>query len=692
MIKYTNTRRFFPLLAAALGFCFPTKFVFAQQTPCLFDSLYPAHRLETAEAGIRTGFQKRILQAADNHASDDSIRIIPVVVHVIHNGGTENISTAQIESQIRILNEDYGKLTGTPGDGDGVDTRVRFCLTKIDPQGRCTDGIVRLKTPLTAHKPVDRATLKQLSFWDNTRYLNVYVVKSITGGVGGYSSFPYAPPDEDGIVVRANLFGNVGTAASSGGRTMTHEVGHWFGLYHTFNGGCGQDTCADGDYVCDTPPVANPNYTCSLNANSCANDSPNLPDQVRNYMDYSPDDCKNKFTQGQKERIVATLDTVRTLIWSPANLASTGCDSAYQAPAICPVAVDFVTLTPTVCTGNQVYFMDRSLNAATAWQWSFPGGTPANSTLQNPTVKYDTVGVYPVTLIAWNANGSDTLTLNNYIEVTEPGVGAPLPFARNFDDGQYPPEGISIINPDGGIAWELDSAAARSVPYSMRINNLINTNYGTRDEIELPFLDLTTAHPDSMVRMTFWWAYARSDANYSDELIVQLSKDCGFNYTQILTKSGSTLVTGPTQTTPFIPDASQWKKATINLNAYRTEHYVKIRLVNVTDGGNNLYIDDLYVGDGGTVTATDELQSGMRSVRFFPNPARDYVQFLIPPGLNTPVHIRAYDTPGKLLRDYGEYASNSSPILNLAGLPPGFLFFTLQFVGLSYTTRVAKLP
>ena len=112
----------------------------------------------------------------------------------------------------------------------------------------------------------------------------------------------------------------------------------------------------------------------------------------------------------------------------------------------------------------------------------------------------------------------------------------------------------------------------------------------------------------------------------------------------------------------------------------------------MTDGGNNLYIDDLYVGDGGIVTATDELQSGMGSVRFFPNPARDYVQFLIPPGLNTPVHIRAYDTPGKLLRDYGEYASNASPILDLAGLPPGFLFFTLQFIGLSYTTRVAKLP
>ena len=303
----------------------------AEDPPCFFDMLYPAGKLQAAESRIGAAIRRNKTDATADSGND--IRTIPVVVHVIHNGGPENISLAQIERQIQILNEDYGKLPGSPGEGAGVDTRVRFCLAKIDPQGRCTNGIVRLKTLLTNHQPVDRATLKNLSFWDNTRYLNIYVVKSISGNVGGYSSFPYAPADEDGIVVRHNLFGDLGTAAAEGGRTTTHEVGHWFGLYHTFNGGCGQDTCADGDLVCDTPPVANPNYSCSLQANSCGNDLPNLPDQVRNYMDYTPDDCKNMFTQGQKDRVTATLDTVRTLIWSPVNLLATGCDSTYVVPA-----------------------------------------------------------------------------------------------------------------------------------------------------------------------------------------------------------------------------------------------------------------------------------------------------------------------------------------------------------------------
>ncbi len=652
--------------------------------PCLFDMLHPADVLQEAETRISAACrQNKLGSIADNN---DDIRMIPVVVHVIHNGGPENISKAQIERQIQILNEDYGKLPGSPGDGAGVDTRVRFCLARIDPQGRCTDGVVRLKTTLTNHQPVDRATLKNLSFWDNTRYLNMYVVKTISGNVAGYSSFPYAPPDEDGLVVRHDQFGDIGTAAAAGGRTTTHEVGHWFGLYHTFNGGCGQDTCTDGDYVCDTPPVINPNYACNLNANSCANDSPNLPDQVRNYMDYTPDDCKNMFTQGQKDRIMAALDTVRTDIWSANNLVFTGCDSAYTPPSLCSLAADFVSLTPQVCLGGKVNFIDRSLNTATSWQWFFPGGMPATSTLQNPAVIYDTLGSFPVTLIAANAAGSDTLFLGDYIQVNEPGIGASLPFIANFDDGIFPPAGMEIYNPDLGITWELDSLGAHSAPYSARIDNLINVNYGTRDEIVLPFLDLTSANSDSLLQLTFWWAYARSDANYSDELIVQLSRDCGVNYTNVLTKSGNSLTTGPTQTTPFIPTAAQWKKAVVNLFQYKTERYVKIRFVNVTDGGNRLYLDDIRI-NGGLVTSTGEPQRTALPVRIYPNPAQDLAHIWTEAGWNVPLHIRAFDTLGRLLRNYG---FNSDATLDLAGLPAGLLFLKIQSAGQAMTVRLIK--
>ncbi len=679
----TQIRQRLLFLAITLKLFFFPIDSFSQQTYCLFDSLNPPHRLAAAEMQIRKGVEK-ILAGQIERGNVDSFRIIPVVVHVIHNGGLENISYSQIESQIRILNEDYGKLPGTPGDGNGVDTKVRFCLAKKNPQGRCTDGIVRLRTTLTNHKPVERTMLKQLSFWDNTRYLNIYVVKSIAGNVGGYSSFPYSPPDEDGIVVSSYLFGDEGTAAASGGRTTSHELGHWFGLYHTFNGGCGQDTCTDGDYVCDTPPVANPNNTCNLAANSCTNDNPDLPDQVRNYLDYTPDNCKNMFTPGQKARITATLDTVRTFIWSSENLVLTGCDSAYQPPAECPIVADFVTLTPTICTGNSAYFIDRSLNRPTSWQWFFPGGNPTSSTAQNPTITYANVGTFDVTLIATNAIGSDTFTLNGYVDVTEPGIGNTLPFLQNFDDGVYPPTNITINNPDEGITWELDSLAAKSAPYSIRINNLINTNYGTLDELELPFLDLTTAHPDSTLHMTFWWAYARSDANFSDELIVQLSKDCGFTYGQIFSKSGNALVTGPTQTTPFIPDSTQWKMAFINLNAYRNERYVKIRVVNVTDGGNNLYLDDLNIGDGSSATTGTMTPD---APAFFPDlrlsPDRTAGHLLLWANVSSQFLFDAvlFDVTGRSMQLWQNHIlepGNPSAILPMSNLPCGLYFLNLK--------------
>ncbi|MBK8923461.1 MAG: hypothetical protein IPM81_18510 [Saprospirales bacterium] len=129
------------------------------EPPCLFDVLHPAGTLQAAESRIGAAVGKQNPNGVTEN--NDDIRIVPVVVHVIHNGGSENISKAQIERQIEILNEDYGKLPGSPGDGAGVDTRVRFCLAKTDPQGRCTDGIVRLKTTLTNHQPVDRGHLEK---------------------------------------------------------------------------------------------------------------------------------------------------------------------------------------------------------------------------------------------------------------------------------------------------------------------------------------------------------------------------------------------------------------------------------------------------------------------------------------------------------------------------------------------------
>lgn len=594
--------------------------LFAQvNTPCYFDQYTNSKSNVQTNELIQSAIQDKFNSL--NKKSSDGIRTIPIVVHVIHNGGSENISLQQIQSQIQILNEDFGKLIGTNGDGDGIDTKVRFCLANKDPNGNCTDGVVRVKSFLTNHQSYQRSLLKDLSFWDNERYLNIYLVRNINGNVGGYSSFPNGPPEEDGVVVRHSLFGNIGTAASGLGRTTTHELGHWFGLYHTFNNGCGIDLCTDGDFVCDTPPQSMPSYNCNIK-NTCSNDIPDTNDQTANYMNYTPGSCKDMFTDGQGKRIGATLDAIRSVIWSSENLTFTGCDSNYIPPTECKIVADFVALNTDLCSGNSVNLMDRSLNNPTNWQWLTPGGTPDFSTVENPTITYDLVGTYSVTLIAGDSSYKDYKIVNGFITVVAPGIGDSLSFMENFDRGVYPPTSLKINNLDSGITWELDSMASVSGKYSIKINNLINTNYGSSDELILPHFDLSTANRDSNVYMSFNWAYAKSDATFSDDLLVLLSTDCGVNFKRVLYRTQNSLATGPTQTTAFIPDSSQWKYVSIPLNSYRKESFVQIKIVNVTDGGNNLYLDNIYVGDGSAQVVkpnTEKTQHGDFSL--YPNPA-----------------------------------------------------------------------
>jgi PKD repeat protein len=636
-----------------------------ESAPCAFDRLTNNTSINNSEVIIRNG----IKSLPKNH----DIKVIPVVVHIFHEGGTENISDAQIQSQITVLNEDFGKLLGSNGDGNGVDTEVRFCLAKIDPNGNCTNGIVRVKSSLTNHKTYERPLLKLVSFWDNTKYLNIYIVKSIPGGTLGYSSFPGGPPDEDGLVVRHNYFGKTGTAASSLGRTGTHEVGHWLGLYHTFNNSCGTDICNDGDYVCDTPPVLTANFSCNP-INSCSNDNPDLQDQIENYMDYTPEACSNMFTAGQSDRILSSLINLRSLIWTNANLIATGCDENYVAPPTCGVVANFVSLNPEICINNTVSFLDVSLNNPTNWQWTFTGGSPSTSNLQNPQVSYSGLGNYDVKLVVTDGIISDSITLNNYVSVTNPGIGIPLPYQENFESNIFPPSGITINNPDGGIAWELDSNASVSPTHSVSLDNLNSTNYGTIDEIILPFLDLSSNLLTPY--MKFKWAYAKSVSLYSDEMIVQLSVDCGATWNQIYYRSNNNLVTGPTQTTPFIPDATQWKQATINLNSYASSSYVLIKIMNVTDGGNFLYIDDINIGD---VTLSVDENEVLSNFNVYPNPSNGIFTIQHSNSLNSSEELELYSLEGKLLQ--GFQINGDQTKVNVGHLPKGTYFLQSKEFG-----------
>ncbi|MGE5135393.1 MAG: zinc metalloprotease [Gemmatimonadota bacterium] len=273
-----------------------------------------------ADAGIRTGLIR-----------------IPVVVHVVYNTNQQNISDAQINSQIDVLNQDFRRLNAdavnTPAAFAAVaaDARLEFALAVRDPNCATTKGITRTQTNVTGWTKLDQgmksAATGGADQWDPDQYLNFWIV-NYTDDTLGYGTFPGMPAGIQGVVVDYRAFGTTGTLTQGAhlGRTATHEIGHYLDLHHIW--GDDGSACTGSDLVADTPNQAGfspfSGTTCRVfPAVSCSN-APD-GDMFMNYMDYSGDQCMNLFTAGQVARMDAALQTQRTgLLASPALVAPTG--------------------------------------------------------------------------------------------------------------------------------------------------------------------------------------------------------------------------------------------------------------------------------------------------------------------------------------------------------------------------------
>jgi len=235
----------------------------------------------------------------------NEVIVVPVVVHVIYHTDDQNISDAQVISQINSLNKDYRRLNAdtinTPAVFKNVaaDTRIQFCIAKVDPHGKYTTGIIHKYTQKLAFELDDAVKFSSSDgddAWDASSYLNIWVC-NLSGRTLGYTVLPGSPPEKDGVVIKYDVFGTIGnlTAPYNKGRTATHEIGHWLGLKHLW----GDSDCGD-DGIADTPPQEKANNncpafphlsSCSINANG---------DMFMDFMDFTDDACMNMFTQGQK--------------------------------------------------------------------------------------------------------------------------------------------------------------------------------------------------------------------------------------------------------------------------------------------------------------------------------------------------------------------------------------------------------
>ncbi len=338
--------------------------------------------------------------------------LVPTVVYIVHQGGAENISDAQVQAQLVVLNNHFSAYG------------IKFCLATKNgssPFPGPTPGIFRISSPLTYHNmSTDEAALKGLSSLPGDKYCRIFVVKDINSGSGvaGYAQFPGTVPTAlDGIVMRYDFFGDSSYLTIPNynqGKILAHEAGHYFNLYHTFQGGCAGMSTADcataGDRVCDTPPVAVANTGCPSSVDSCA-EVPNLPDLLNNHMDYTDDTCRTLFTSGQGTRMSSAITLFRSLLVSPANLINAG--------VLCAGGLN-PTFSPdnyNPCVSNVVTFTAASNPGATNG-WDFGDSTTA---IGSPvTHLYATSGIYTVTLTVSNSTNSISSSQQIFVSACAP--------------------------------------------------------------------------------------------------------------------------------------------------------------------------------------------------------------------------------------------------------------------------------
>ena len=277
---------------------------------------------------MRSAYEDEI-QAIINSRSSFFSKTIPVVVHIIYNDSYSNISNAQVNSALIAINEDFN---ADNSDYNNVvsafssiksDVGISFALASIDPDGNYTSGITRTESDFTDYADEN---VKSLVMWDTDMYLNVWVVDNIESGAGAYAYYPgTAPAGAEGIVCRHSQFGTMGTSSNYNfaSTTMTHEIGHYLNLAHTWgdsNDPAEDLNCNYDDGVSDTPNTIGTSYGCNTNQSTCGS-----LDNVQNYMDYS--DCTNMFSNGQRSRMHAALHSSaggRVNLWQHDNLVATG--------------------------------------------------------------------------------------------------------------------------------------------------------------------------------------------------------------------------------------------------------------------------------------------------------------------------------------------------------------------------------
>ena len=608
-----------------------------------------------------------------NSGARDEVLTIPVVFHVIHNNGPENISSAQIYDALEVVNRDFNALNE---DLDQVvsafedvigDVQIQFKLARKDPDGVCHSGINRIVSNETY---VGEEDMKLLIQWPRNKYLNVWVCADASGAAG-YSLYPGSVngsnnSDMDGIVIQASYTGSIGTSNNFRSRVLSHEIGHWLNLRHLWgnsNTPGEEDNCDNDDNVSDTPNSEG--WTvCNLEGVSCGS-----LDNVQNYMEYAY--CGRMFTEGQKTRLrTAALSSVaqRNQLSTQTNLIATGLEGD---PILCEAT--FSVDEHVICVGDSIHFIDESFHDVNNWFWDFADGSTITGSEQGIHDDlyhiFNNAGTYEVVLTA--SNGFESLSSEPTTITVLASGSMDNPVVQGFESASFPSEDWFIIDQlnDGG--WEITEEASFSGTRALHLANWGNDIEFNKDFLLTSTLDLSAA---SEVRIDYKWAYCykgiSEEDDTDDRLRISVTGDCGNDWDlRKMHRGYTTLPSAPPHYYPFVPQsADEWNEFTLILDQsqYMTSNF-RVMFEFESRLGNDIFLDDI------NITAYDSSMLAVQhwsldpALSLFPNPTDGASSLSYATLLQQDTRIVIYDAMGRIVDAVFE-----------GSLPPGNHNFTLS--------------
>ncbi len=624
---------------------------------------------------------------------------IPIVFHILHNGGPENVDESQIFNALDVINRDFRALNADTAEVIPLfkpliaDVEIEYVLATKAPDGSCFRGYTRTQSALSYQGDDGYAQVNAVrngndvyqGNWPSNKYLNVYVIGD-AGGAGGYTNYPsnWGGTDmSNGIWILHTQFGEIGTSSLSAGRSLTHECGHWFNLIHPWGNSNTPglaSNCSEDDLVTDTPNTRGAFGSCNLNENACGPIA-----NTQNYMDYALS-CQSMFTLGQVDRMrAAVISSVggRNNLWTAQNLIDTGADNN---PILCKA--DFKADRTSICVGEQVNFSDESFNLVNGWAWSFQGGVPTSSTIQNPIVTYSTPGLYEVTLTATDGNSSDDEIKSNYIRVLPNGTS--LPFFEGFENLttlNNIPE-WEVIN-NGGNGFEIATTGLNS-SQSARLMNY-NQAIGEIDELVSNPIDLSSVN--GTMTLSFRYAYKRKNTSDDDWLRVKITNDCGQNWVIRKTIHGQ-ILSPEVEASSFVPtSASDWTTVHMtNITSTYWEDDFRFKFEFEAGGGNNFYLDNINIYEG---TPSDIIVVGIEELtevsqlNVYPNPTDNELNIAFDVKNSVKTQINITSVTGQIIQSHYVQANAGSNIIivDTNELESGIYFVQIVANGLSKTIQ-----